>query len=509
MGRGGDWPPNSFAEWMVGQNFRSKQPSPSEGQKPIVKVELSEDEASGDETLAVTYPGRRRRAGAAKQAAASASGRKVRFDGDRRPLKSALKKSLSSSSSDATLVETSEDEAATFTEDSSDIDTSEDDAPVRQRKARSKTGKTVSCKKADPDDSSAAKDALPHPTCTCKECVKGRKILKAVIKFEAKTKAAEKAAKNQSKYRNKGRQQGKKNEANDVSDTDGDATDTDATEEENKPSSKDNDTNKNKNKNKKQKRKQKQNISPKEDTSSPAAEPLKIAVNKDVFKLPQYPEEMKPNLIMRPEARVVQIEHALETPYDPRPNAFYDNGKGITRVYHGPQYANPNGKLYANYNSGKVATPRTPAGFPVGAIQNPYAPWVAEGAPLPIPSFGPNLAMYAHVADGEEAMKKAADQGFGLSGLPPPSMPPYFAEMHKEAAQHTDWQKRVSDKRPNKVNSGWSPPKGENAWQKTGSAKGSKKGDAAWSTTPVWGNEKNDKSKSQTPNANNDALTDP
>lgn len=483
MGRGGDWPPKSFAEWMVGQNFRPKQLSPEEGQKPVLKLELSEDEASGEEILAVTYPGRRRRADSAKQAVARASGRKVRFDNDRKPLKSVLKKS-SSCSSDATMADTSDEESASFTEDSSDVDTSEDEGPFRQRRNKTKKGKANACKKEDSDDSSAAKDALPHPTCTCDECVKGRKILKAVIKFEAKTKAAEKVTDKSSKGKgkSKGKQQVKKDLAKDTSNTEGDSTDADATEDEKKSSS-------NPKKTKKQKQKQEKQSSSNQTELSPVAELQAKIVNKNVFRLPEYPRAMRPNLIMRPEARVMQIEHAIETPYDPRPNAFYDNGKGITRVYHGPKYANPTGKLYADYDSGKARTPRTPAALPVGAMQNPYPPWIPSGVPGPIPSFGPNPALYAQMVDNEDAMRKAAGQGFGLSGLPPPPVPPYFKEMQEEMAQQADWQKDVVDKGLKRGNYGWSPPKDGDAWRKTGSEKGSKKGDGTWGPAPAWGNE--------------------
>lgn len=487
MGRGGDWPPNSFAEWMVGQNFRPKQLSPEEGQKPVLKLELSEDEASGEETLAVTYPGRRRRAGSAKQAVAGASGRKVRFDSDRKPLKSALKKS-SSSSSDATRVDTSDEESSIYTEESSDIDTSEDEAPLRQRRSRSRKGKVGGCKKEDSDDSSAAKDALPHPTCTCDECVKGRKILKAVIKFEAKTKAAEKAPDNPSKGKNNSKQQAKKNCTNDTSDTD-------ATEDEKKSSYKAKKT-------KKQKQKEKKEPSPNQTRLSPVAELQPKVVNKKLFRLPEYPTEMKPNLIMRPEARVMQIEHAFETPYDPRPNAFYDNGKGITRVYHGPKYANPTGKLYASYDNEKVTTPHIPTAFPPGAMPNPYTPWLASGAPGPMPPFDQNPAMYAQMADNDDAMRKAASQGLGLSGLPPPPVPPYFKEMQEEMVQQADWQKSGVDKGPKKGNYGWSTPRDGDAWRKAASEKGSKKGDATWGPTPGWGNEVgNTKSKLPVPEA--------
>lgn len=489
---------------MVGQNFRPKQLPTEDGQKPVLKLELSEDEASGEETLAVTYPGRRRRAGSAKQAVAGASGRKVRFDNGRKPLKSALKKS-SSSSSDATLIDTSDEESSIYTEESSDIDTSEDEAPLRQRRSRSRKRKAGGCKKEDSNDSSAAKDALPHPTCTCDECVKGRKILKAVIKFEAKTKAAEKASDNSPKGKNKGKEQAKKNSANDTSDTEGDTTEAETAEEEKKSSS-----NVKKTKKQKQKEKGKKEASPSQAKISPVAELQPKVVDKKMFKVPEYPTEMKPNLIMRPEARVMQIEHAFETPYDPRPNAFYDNGKGITRVYHGPKYANPTGRLYADYEAGKVTTPHIPTAFPPSAMPNPYTPWLASGAPGPMPPFGHNPAMYAQMADNEDAMKKAAGQGFGLSGLPPPPVPPYFKEMQDEMAKQANWPKSSMDKGSKKGNSGWSPPKDGDAWRNAASEKGSKKGDATWGPTPGWGDEGgNINSKPPVPKADPVVPADP
>ena len=53
-----------------------------------------------------------------------------------------------------------------------------------------------------------------------------------------------------------------------------------------------------------------------------------------------------PDYIMGPQAHVLHVEHAMESPHDPRPNAFYDNDNGVMRVYHGPAYGNPVGVLY-------------------------------------------------------------------------------------------------------------------------------------------------------------------
>ncbi len=44
-------------------------------------------------------------------------------------------------------------------------------------------------------------------------------------------------------------------------------------------------------------------------------------------------------------AHVLIVEHMLEVPSDPRPNAFFDSRTGILRVYHGNIYGNPTGSL--------------------------------------------------------------------------------------------------------------------------------------------------------------------
>lgn len=51
-------------------------------------------------------------------------------------------------------------------------------------------------------------------------------------------------------------------------------------------------------------------------------------------------------LIMRPQTRILQVEHAIETHNDPRPNTFYDDASGRMRVYHGQIYGSQSGSLY-------------------------------------------------------------------------------------------------------------------------------------------------------------------
>lgn len=467
MGHGGGWPPNSLAEWVVGQNFRGQlSASAPQRKNPVVKVELSEDEISGEETISLTYP---RGRGSSQK---SPSSRKVRFDGDRQPLKSAMKKKVSSSESSDTLIDSDDDDTSITDDESSvidDSDISEDDVPLRRRqnKAKKSTKKAI-CKKETDSDSSAAKDALPHETCPCDECVRGRKILKAVIKFEVRKKAAEKNPKG------KGRKKGKKDEAlsPEPSDTTGlDTTEAEATEDDQNPPEK--------GKNKKQKQKQKQQSTSPE--SSPKAVEHKKTVNKDAFKMPTYPKEMQPNWIMPPHTKVVRIEHAVENENDPKPNAFFDTTKGITRVYHGPVFGNHLGELYGNYNTDKLMPPGT--GYPPDWNRHCQNGMFIPGPP-PVPHgshFGPNMPLInGQMPPSEEFMRDAASKGFGLSGMPAPS-----PVAQKATSQHA------------------------------GSDKGSNGGFGAWDAAAFntggadnWGKTNDSHSKAQSPTANSNPPAD-
>lgn len=68
-----------------------------------------------------------------------------------------------------------------------------------------------------------------------------------------------------------------------------------------------------------------------------------------------------PNWLMPPQSDIVHVEHSVETPYDPRPNAFFDNRNRVMRVYHGPNYGNPTGGLYQNPNIRSSSSPQVPA----------------------------------------------------------------------------------------------------------------------------------------------------
>lgn len=495
MGRGAAWPPNSFGEWVVGQNFKGTPSRRSSGQTQILKVSLSEDEASGDETLQVTYPGRRRGSSSAKQSIpkSSSSRKKVSFDGDRQPLKSALKKrSTSPSESSDTLVEdTSEDDATTEKDESSAIDesdTSEDEVWVRKKKIKAEKRPTTApiCKKeTDSEDSSAVKDALPHETCDCKDCVKGRRILKAMIKLDAKRDKGEGSKKGDSE-KQKGQQKGAKKKAEATSTEASETTETEATEEEKQPPSK-------QKKNKGQPKETEKKPSPKENKkSSPKTAEPKQALDKTAFKLPTYPKSMEPNLIMPIKSNVVQCEHTIEGPNDPRPNAFIDSGKGIVRIYHGPVWGNHTGELYGAVNPSKLS-PLPPSAMPHPGYPpiwpgpqhydqfppyhpHPLYPPFPPGGPSPRPRPGgppPGTPIGQNATAGQPPNGPAAN-GLGLSGIRWPGTPPALRE--HQAREKAKERSETT----NNVGPAWASGGGNQGWGNDGNANG---GDNAWGQT--------------------------
>ncbi|KAF2964563.1 hypothetical protein GQX73_g9025 [Xylaria multiplex] len=114
------------------------------------------------------------------------------------------------------------------------------------------------------------------------------------------------------------------------------------------------------------------------------------------------PHIRQPNMLLPPRTSVMRVEHAVEDPVDPRPNAFFDNDSGTTRVYHGPAYGNSYAMLYPkrtyNYQNLPVGVPHPVQnpwynGFPqsqTGAADetNPWFRGWGTVGPAPIP---PNM----------------------------------------------------------------------------------------------------------------------
>lgn len=495
MARGAAWPPNSFGEWMVGQNFKSS-PRRS-GQTQILKVSLSEDEASGDETLQITYPGRRKASSSTKQATpqSSSSRKKVSFDSDRKPLKSALKRQPASpsESSDTLVEDTSEDDATTEKDESSALDesdTSEDEVWVKKKKKHKGDNRPKSApnciKETDSEDSSAAKDALPHETCDCKDCVKGRRILKAMIKLDAK-KAKDEGSKKGEKEKQKGKQKGGNSKKAEATSTEAsEATETEATEEDKERPSK-------QKKNKGQA--QEGNKSTPKENKKPSPKPVgpKQAVDKSAFKIPTYPKTMEPNLIMPIKSSVVQCEHTIEGPNDPRPNAFIDSGKGILRVYHGPVWGNHTGELYGAVNPSKLS-PLPPSArpdiwhppgwagpghyghFPPYPSHPPH-PYFPPGGPSP---RGRPAGPPPGTPVGRQSGGGPPENGMGLSGIRWPGTPPGLRahRAHEKAKERSEATNNVgpsnfSHKNTPKGNGeAWNSVGGNQGWGNDGNANG-------------------------------------
>lgn len=526
MGRG--WPPNSMAEWVVGQNFRFKPPT-SPVKKTKLKVELSEIDESGDEVIEISYPGRRRRSSIVRmQAGASTYSKKgrviarrnksVRSASKRKPIKSAMKKSSSSDTSD-TLVDTSDESSEIDTSDidtsdvetsdidSSDIDTSEDERLARKSKSKNRT--VTFCKKKKVP-TPVAEDVLPDPTCKCDRCVEGRKVLRALMQFESKTNAADaaKAAENRPNTKAKGKQKGKKVAV--VSDTDDDSTDA-VTSEDDEPRVKKKQKTPKKKSAPKTSPKPAPKAAPKANKSSPVVQVPHKTVNKSLYKLPDVPKEKRPDLLMSPTAKVVQVEHAMETKYDPRPNTFYDNRRGIARVYHGDKWGNKDGSLYGAYpKATPQPSPKTQPAPPPGGLYPPY-PY-----PYPIPphmadQYGarPQNSPHGHSPANQPQMSNNFPTGpptGGLSGMPPPMHPTGFDTMNSpKNAWNQDSPKNAWNQEFKAAsNKGWDSPQKDNWNQgfKATSNSGSKKGGNTWGSPP-------NKSKTQTPVTSPVAEADP
>ncbi|KAK7742131.1 hypothetical protein SLS53_004717 [Cytospora paraplurivora] len=482
---------------MVGQNFRDS-PRTFSGQTQLLKVSLSEDEASGDEKLEITFPRRRRSGRNPKQASPEAvSSRKVRFDRDRRPLKSALKKSASPDESSDTLVDGSSEESATADEDSSSIeesDTSDDEVWVKRKKRQERRRIKVApiCEKHTGSGSSTVENDLPHPTCHCKDCAKGRKILKAMIKLEARKGALKNEPKDGAKDRKKGKGKGKGKKTEDTSTEASETTQTEETEDDKNEES--------------PKKKQKNKSSPKENQKeSLGATDTPKMVNKDAFRLPKYPKSMEPNLIMPVRSKVLQCEHTIEGPHDPRPNAFIDSGKGIVRVYHGPTWGNHTGELYGSLNPAKLPSPMPPYARPPPGLHDyppgppgyygppPYGPFPPyphagppPGTPLgkdmpqcPPPNW-PN-AMNAQMPN-DAAMKEAAAKGLGLTGQAWPDTPDMIRGERARERQEKAKSEAANNVGPSQEDGSWKAPQdGTNAgWNSSAKQGWGDNGNDAW-----------------------------
>ncbi|CAG9996543.1 unnamed protein product [Clonostachys byssicola] len=400
--------PPTFYEWVVGTTIESALgpiPEKKKKKKPrrrgLLRVELSTDDESGEDTMKITYP-RTQPGGDLPRREV----KKVRFQ-EQVPLKSALKKrvqivdpgsgseeasspsdsategssSEAASSDAASSAQSSTESPGTSSEGSTDVESTSEEGestdsdyeppPPKcesrksngggRRKLRRRRASLRKSRLAEISSDSESQDDSGSETDSSIK-VKSKKLRKRATKKEEpipesdtetsvssaessseSEREAEKKKKKIRKEKAKSRRAKKTSKSKKSSD--------ESEEEDNKPE--------------KKKRSAKEEEAPK--TAKPAS-----ADRSDKRNYPEanpLPHPRRPNYVAPVRAEVVQTERVIETPEDPPPNAFYDAENNIIRVYQGPVYGgNPTRSLYPKRDSTKRPLP---VGMP-HPTQNPY-----------------------------------------------------------------------------------------------------------------------------------------
>ncbi|KAL7947337.1 hypothetical protein V8C42DRAFT_363798 [Trichoderma barbatum] len=222
--------PSLLCEWMVGTTIKSalgpppKPPKPKPKRRDVIKLHVTTDDESVEDTLTVTYPRPERLIERKETQAAVPTTpepqpepesepesevvevvKKVRFEKEATPKKSAMKKKTlvtfceeeetkSDSSVDATSTSASSGEAtpeASSSNVSSAAETSSAGETSESSSISSKASKSTRSPKnkkiEKPVQSSDSEtDSEPHPTCECKECASSRKKQKQGATCEKK-----------------------------------------------------------------------------------------------------------------------------------------------------------------------------------------------------------------------------------------------------------------------------------------------------------------------------------
>lgn len=211
--------PSHFCEWVVGTTIEAalgpipKSKPPKNRKREVVRVEVTTDDESEEDTVRITYPRTGRTAPppdpepdpepesepepAPVVAEAKTVIKKVRFqDG---PIKSALKQTLITSpaeSSDEISESGTESESEPESDssqsetmsssDATDSDAESSDNSIKKKKRKRRKRKPKPKQKQIEADSESDWDSDPDPTCKCHRCVKGREILRRIGKKKSK-----------------------------------------------------------------------------------------------------------------------------------------------------------------------------------------------------------------------------------------------------------------------------------------------------------------------------------
>lgn len=436
--------PSSFCEWVVGTTIENALASQAKKQPPkqrdIVRVEVTTDDETEEDSLKITYP----RSGRTVVDAlpADAVVKKVRFDVA--PKKSALKKTVTVSS------ESNGEASDSATASGSDESSSEVERPVSSAKKQSKTKKT----KSTPSNSDSDADSDPHPTCKCANCVRGREQNKKQAKtYDSQSSATESEAsfsesdsspkaKSPASVKSKAKGAKKSPEESEESQADDEASDSARVGLAEKRTKKAG-ANKNKKDSNAQGSKHKgQKVGDvQKQANADKGKPAK-AENADGTRdkkekgktgsgrsRPIYPEAFlgphpcRPNLIEPIRAEVVQTERVMERPEDPPPNAYYDPAHGVLRLYHGPVYGSAHSHaLYPRVH--------------------------ASGPPLPIGTPHPTQGLYFHGPNQTPPPHSQAHAPF-TQGMPmepysamypPPAFDPSHLSGYPRGGPPANWQ---------------------------------------------------------------------
>jgi hypothetical protein len=397
----------TLCEWSIGATIPEiyeasiRRKRRAARRRGVVSVEVFTDDETEEDSVKITYPRTNGKKKAGSKDASGSSSKKVHFEA--RPRKSSLRKSTSGSSDSE---KSGQSDSAKSNEGNSSGSGS---APGSTEESDSgKPPKSNSSKSTDSNYDSSG-DSEPHPDCECCRCVKGRARLRNTGKGKkccdkADSSDSESHSNSKAKNKKKASKSVKKGEAA-KQDTAPVSSDSDAKskgDEENpeKQAKSNKSVEKKKEKDDKdakktdskkdgesKKKKTKADTSTKGNSKRKEVKTTNVAASNNIgptetldtkkkspsMKLPEAnppPHHRRPNLILPIRAEVLQVEHTVEGPEDPSPNAFVDNHNGIVRVYHGPVYGNPVGHL----NMYPIRDP-TRSQLPVGTphpLRNPY-----------------------------------------------------------------------------------------------------------------------------------------
>ena len=365
-------PPHSFCEWVVGYNVNRNKKRPSK--RPVVALSVETDDETDTDTVTLAYPRTSSTGGGARQVEQSLE-----------PPKPALKSALTDASAQP------ESEVSTgyidygISDDDSITSSDEEVLPscpclrcavgrrrlrkLKQVKGQNYRPRVTLSSEDEPEDDSRAIHAM-H------KAMEAQKEMQRNAKAKQYTKNHRRKGSKQKRYIKSDSTDTTELESDSESEADSEDSDTlvssddEPTRRKNKQRGRRGSSSKGKKKKREGSRKQRdksvrdtQMGVDNEDDSERTRQKL----------VPRYSApagKPMPDYIMGPQAHVLHVEHAMESPHDPRPNAFYDNDNGVMRVYHGPAYGNPVGVLYP-----KLVDNRQQRPLPFGTPHPSYNPW--------------------------------------------------------------------------------------------------------------------------------------